>query len=490
MPAKASWERCHRCSESDDGHPLVAESEDRELPIDFRFIDKSARPLYRGIADELARQIRCGELEPGERLLTQDELSKLLGIARNTVCRAYQILDERCLVSTEVGRGTFVCRAPAASMPELEVIRCDSRAINLAVDSGWVRGWRAGDEEYRRLVASVESRDRIEERRSLPQPDVTKVGASWLSRSGLDCPAERIFVSAGHHHALLVSILATTHAGDRIATDRLCYPPLRRIAELLGRQVVPVELDSGSTDAASLDVVCRRHRPGLIYLMPHVHCATSATIGASRRNELIRVLRSHRIPFLEDDGLQPLADSSREPLSNRAPDLGIYLSGFSRLVTQELQLEFLAVPDAMRSRFDEASWATLPSPSGLSARIGKELIVSGMADEGVRRFRATLRLRRQIVGQTLDLARSSASLSPHIWIETKDDRHGEAIESRAGNAGVRILPANAFLGDPPRTEGNESFRICLLGPRTSSELEQGLIRLGEVLAVELAASAG
>ena len=92
------------------------------MPIDFRFIDKSARPLYRGIADELARQIRCGELEPGERLLTQDELSKLLGIARNTVCRAYQLLNERSLVSTEVGRGTFVRPTRGARPAELDTL--------------------------------------------------------------------------------------------------------------------------------------------------------------------------------------------------------------------------------------------------------------------------------------------------------------------------------------------------------------------------------
>jgi GntR family transcriptional regulator len=59
-------------------------------------------------------QIASGILNPGAQLPTVRALAEELRVNFNTVARAYRILDEARIISTQQGRGTFYYRGPAA----------------------------------------------------------------------------------------------------------------------------------------------------------------------------------------------------------------------------------------------------------------------------------------------------------------------------------------------------------------------------------------
>lgn len=69
---------------------------------------KSGVALWRQIQDRLEFRIREGELKPGDRLPTEQELAAEFGVNRHTVRRALALLAEKDLVRTEQGSGTFV----------------------------------------------------------------------------------------------------------------------------------------------------------------------------------------------------------------------------------------------------------------------------------------------------------------------------------------------------------------------------------------------
>ncbi|MDQ0470368.1 FadR/GntR family transcriptional regulator [Labrys wisconsinensis] len=60
------------------------------------------------IARSLRRRIEAGEWADGRRVPPERDLAADFGVARNTVRRAMQLLEEDGAVSREVGRGTFV----------------------------------------------------------------------------------------------------------------------------------------------------------------------------------------------------------------------------------------------------------------------------------------------------------------------------------------------------------------------------------------------
>jgi GntR family transcriptional regulator len=69
---------------------------------------ESTIPLYEQIVEQLQTLIKEGDLSPGDQLPTTRQLAVKLGINFNTVARAYRLLDQEGLISTQPGRGTFV----------------------------------------------------------------------------------------------------------------------------------------------------------------------------------------------------------------------------------------------------------------------------------------------------------------------------------------------------------------------------------------------
>lgn len=65
-------------------------------------------PLYRRIAQDLARKIRSGELRPGSKIPTELELERIYRASRNTVREAIRLLTSWHMVWAGPGRGTFV----------------------------------------------------------------------------------------------------------------------------------------------------------------------------------------------------------------------------------------------------------------------------------------------------------------------------------------------------------------------------------------------
>src|SRR5262245_35889505 len=65
-------------------------------------------PLYRQLFDQIAEQIRAGQLGRGERLPATRELAGQLGLNRATISTAYELLESAGLISGQVGRGSFV----------------------------------------------------------------------------------------------------------------------------------------------------------------------------------------------------------------------------------------------------------------------------------------------------------------------------------------------------------------------------------------------
>ena len=84
------------------------------LQIDFR----SGLPIYTQIVNQVQAQIVSGILEPGDQLPTVRALAEDLRVNFNTVARAYRILDEARIISTQQGRGTYITEIPPPKVSE------------------------------------------------------------------------------------------------------------------------------------------------------------------------------------------------------------------------------------------------------------------------------------------------------------------------------------------------------------------------------------
>ena len=84
------------------------------LQIDFR----SGLPIYTQIVNQVQAQVAGGILQPGDQLPTVRALAEELRVNFNTVARAYRILDEARIISTQQGRGTYITEIPPPKVTE------------------------------------------------------------------------------------------------------------------------------------------------------------------------------------------------------------------------------------------------------------------------------------------------------------------------------------------------------------------------------------
>jgi GntR family transcriptional regulator len=80
-----------------------------QITIDFR----SGQPIYVQIVEQVRRLVVSGELLPGDQLPTVRQLATELRVNFNTVARAYRMLDQAGLISTQQGRGTYIWEQPS-----------------------------------------------------------------------------------------------------------------------------------------------------------------------------------------------------------------------------------------------------------------------------------------------------------------------------------------------------------------------------------------
>lgn len=84
------------------------------LQLDFH----SGLPIYLQIINQIQSQLLNGVLKPGDQLPTVRALAAELRVNFNTVSRAYRLLDEERIISTQQGRGTYIIHIPPKEINE------------------------------------------------------------------------------------------------------------------------------------------------------------------------------------------------------------------------------------------------------------------------------------------------------------------------------------------------------------------------------------
>ena len=125
------------------------------LDLDFQ----AKVPIYLQIVEQVKDQVRSGVLRPGDQLPTVREVAAELRVNFNTVARAYRLLHEERVISTQQGRGTYALEFTGDGEPE---------TARAALLSRLVESWQA---EARRLGFTLEE---VEER--------------WLGGLAQECP--------------------------------------------------------------------------------------------------------------------------------------------------------------------------------------------------------------------------------------------------------------------------------------------------------------
>jgi len=118
-------------------------------------IKSDSRHLYLQVIDKIKREIENGTYKENEKLPSEFELSKILGVSRATLREALRILEEDNIVTRRHGVGTFVNQKPIFSSGIEEL----TSVTHMIEKSGKKAGVQFISTEY--IRATKEDRERF-----------------------------------------------------------------------------------------------------------------------------------------------------------------------------------------------------------------------------------------------------------------------------------------------------------------------------------------
>ena len=227
----------------------------------------SPGPLYRKVKTLIKQRIVSGEWPPEERIPSENELVKLLGVSRMTVNRALRELTAEGYLVRVQGVGTFVsARKPVAAMLKIRPIK---KEVALGFDGMTIEDLVSVARHAARVTVTADGEKRISASRKLvdrwvkenqviygittgfgalsdvniSEKDTRRLQENILMShsSGVGPPFDPEVVRATM--ALRIKDLARGHGGIRLKT-------VRQLTALLNRGVCPIVPQQGSVGAS------------------------------------------------------------------------------------------------------------------------------------------------------------------------------------------------------------------------------------------------
>lgn len=432
-------------------------------------------PVYKQIARAIETAIGAGELTPGMRLPTQRRLADSLNVNVATVTNAYGDLISKGLLHGSPGRGTYVRSDEYSQIMPATAERTSVSEIDLTVNRP------ASSACIRELAHTLPrvTKDRDFWSLQYYQAGVgseraREAGCKWIKRSGLALTRDRVVVTHGVQHALMVVASTCFSPGDAVLADHVTYYGLRAVAQLLRLRLIGIDGDGDGMTPGAIEAACR-DIPGVkaIFVVPSMHNPTTVTMSAQRRESIASAARTHGLYLIEDDVYGPLLDSRPPPIAAHYPDRAFYLTGTSKCLAPGLRIGFVATPKGFARSVGESlraiSWIVQP----LAA-----LIVSRWVEEDriyplIAAQREALSQRHAIAERVLSGHRfSGAPHCPHIWLHLPEPWRSEQFATFVASRGVKVLGSEAFMTD--RSNAPHAVRINLGSAASNEQLEHAL----------------
>ncbi len=437
-------------------------------------IRASSKPAYLAIADALADDIQSGKLAAHQRLPTLRVLADALKLNFTTVARGYAEAQQRGLIDTRAGSGTFV-RETVRSGPLRRAL--PAGLVDMTMNMPPEPQDRALLNRLREGVASLWSDAdpyallRYQEFGG--QPEDREAGAHWLAPHVPGITGSRVLVCPGAQGALLALFTVLARPGDSIACEAVTYPGIKGLAAQLGIRLVGLPADDEGIDPEALGALCAADLPKALYVNPTFNNPTTATMSRERREAVADIARRYSLPIIEDDPYGMLPATTPVSLAALAPELTFYVTGFAKCLGAGLRIGYVTLPNARYSaRVAAAMRTTTVMAAPFMVRLATRWLNDGTVQAATEAIRVESRARQQMASEVLKQARYLARPEAfHLWLSVPAPwtRIEFATHLRAHGVGVVVSDTFTTAGPAP-----EAVRVCLGGPASREECRHTL----------------
>jgi GntR family transcriptional regulator/MocR family aminotransferase len=481
------------------------------LRIDF----ESGIPVYRQIAEGVRAAALDGSLLTGHRLPATRDLARRLGVNRNTVVAAYEMLAGEGWVRSHTGKGTFLVARPNAAVDNGEA--APGRGTWFSAFSRSAEGAVVGSLQaiYKLAIATegisfvgsypsaemmpVESFSRamteaLHDRESnvlaygptAGHPALKETIAAEMRRKGSPAGPEDILITNGAQQAIELVFRTFVERGDAVIIEEPTYTGALTVLGSLGARVIGIPVDGEGLRPDLLAIALERYQPRLLYVQPTFQNPTTRLMTVARRREVLALAERYRCPVVEDDWAGDLRYEGENLPSLHALDGGrhvFHLGTFSKKLMPGLRVGWVVAP---RPAFEHLVELKRIQDCGTSPLLQSALDIflrNGGLDEHLNRIRPAYRERRDIMLAAMeryfhpDAIWSRPAGGLFLWVTLPPSFDGEELFLGAQQEGVLFSRGELFHSDG---SGKNTFRLTY-STASPEQIEAGVKILGRLM---------
>lgn len=482
----------------------------------------STEPLYLKICQAIKDARLSGELTADQKLPTNRELAEHLDIDRSTVARAYSQLIRERVISSHVGRGSYIVGLKSKSdelsndahtfgkdrfskfsdtlalqLQDLPKPPLASELISFAggLPSSDFYPERDFEKILQDFLSSGRAGSMFDYSPSGGHSDLRAAVARRMEQDGIVFDAQNFLALSGSQQGIDLVGNVFLDAGDAVIVEDPTY--FWALSNFRARQakIVPIPLDSEGVEPEELEKRLRDLSPKFMYLMPSNQNPTGKTMSLARRMKVLELATKYGSYILEDDFSGDLVyDDKKMPALRALPggaDRVIYQSTFSKALCPGVRLGWMIAPTPILERLSQAKKASDLATNSMAQVVLTEYVNRGLYDRHLTNVNNQYRLRRDCMlgalgrlAEKLPLRFEKPCGGLFVWLRLPEKIDGIVVDTLdllqyARREGVDFSPGYLYAG--ASIEGKKisdcSLRLCFT-ELDEAAIENGMQRLG------------
>ncbi len=326
-----------------------------------------------------------------------------------------------------------------------------------------------------------------------PRPGLSELRewiAGYMREDGVRISADEIQIVNGAKHGLELACRLLLDEGDPIVVTAPTYFTAIPIFKSFGVEFIEVPQDGEGLDVERLERLLDQHMqegrrpPKLIYNIPDYHNPTGISMSLRRREALLQLARSRRIPVIEDSPYRKVRFEGELLPSLKALDRDhavITLGTFSKLMAPGLRIGWVAAARDFLVRMVQlkADGGSCP----LTQRIIIEFAKGGGVARHIERVQTTYRAQRDtmlaaVQGWLPAVSTTVPKGGYYLWLQFPAQVDTDELAKRAAHEGVTVLAGGRFFAgkDAPK-----NFMRLAYSHHAGAEIDEGMQRLARAL---------
>lgn len=475
--------------------------------MDIHINRNHSSPIYQQIYNRIREMIINRELHQGYKLPSQRKLSEELGVHRNTIIRAYNMLVEEgyVCVSNQKPLGYVVKNlgsevtnkkvfSPLDQTLRYQFSACERKFLELFQESSkegfisfagiYIDPKKDPCRGLNKLLENVSIGDLFNKENQGTITEIKGNICKILKNENIYVSEKNVQLVSETNQALNYLTSLYLSPGDTILVEEPITPDNASLFRNKGINTIMVPMEKDGVSLTSLSNLIKKFKPKFFYTMPNYHNPTGATMSIEKRKKLVHIASKVGMFLIEEDSQRDFRYTKyRLPsLYSLAPNRVLYIDSFTLTFPYGIKTGYILGPENVVKTLGNIVTCEETFLNNLGQNIFNIFFDSGLYYEHLNYLKNHYKHKRDLMCSELDKIKGKGinywlpDGGVLLWCSLDKGIDEKKVFSKARDRNILVMPGYLFY--PYGYSGGGHIRLSFSNV-TDKEIIKGISLLGE-----------